>query len=83
MLASTCPHAATITALGTIATDLGLFAIIHVDAPYWAFDFPSAILIVWGVDLVFCAGMLFISRLVHEDWGLAGGIFLMCPSPRN
>ena len=74
-------HAATIKALGTIATGLGclLFAIIQVDAPYWAFGFPSAILIVWGADFVFSAGMLFISRVAHEDeQSVAGGIFQTC-----
>ena len=74
-------HKATIKATGTIATGLGclLFAIIQVDAPYWAFGFPSAILIVWGADFVFSAGMLFISRVAHEDeQSVAGGIFQTC-----
>ncbi|KAF8340804.1 MFS general substrate transporter [Amanita rubescens] len=67
--------------LGTIATGLGclLFAIIQVDAPYWSFGFPSAVLIVWGADFVFSAGMLFVSRVAREDeQSVAGGIFQTC-----
>lgn len=78
---STIAHHAKLTALGTIATGLGclLFAIIRVDAPYWSFGFPSAVLIVWGADFVFSAGMLFISRVAREDeQSVAGGIFQTC-----
>ena len=64
--------------LGTTATGVAsvLFAVIDVNAPYWAYAFPSAILTVWGADLIFPCGSLLVSRaaLPHEQ-SVAGGIF--------
>jgi hypothetical protein len=64
--------------IGTVATGVAslLFAVIDVNAPYWAYAFPSAILTVWGADLIFPCGSLLVSRaaLPHEQ-SVAGGIF--------
>ncbi|KAF8625057.1 hypothetical protein AX15_005579 [Amanita polypyramis BW_CC] len=64
--------------IGAMATGVAclLFALIKVEATYWAFSFPSTILAVWGADLIFACGSLFVARIAfpHEQ-SLAGGIF--------
>ena len=65
-------------ATGTLMTacaDL-LFAVIDPGAPYWAFGFPAACLIVLGVDFTFAPGTLFIAKisLPHEQ-SVAGALF--------
>jgi len=67
--------------LGTIATSIAclLFAVIQVNAPYWAFGFPSTVLVVWGADFIFATGALFVSHVAHEDeQSVAGGIYQTC-----
>ncbi|KAF8621310.1 hypothetical protein AX15_007905 [Amanita polypyramis BW_CC] len=64
--------------IGTIATGIAclLFAIIKVDATFWAFSFPSTVLTVWGADFVFACGSLFVARVAHpHEQSVAGGIF--------
>ncbi|KAH9024608.1 major facilitator superfamily domain-containing protein [Lactarius hengduanensis] len=53
-----------------------LFAVIDPSAPYWAFGFPSACLIVLGADFTFASGTLFIAKvsLPHEQ-SVAGALF--------
>ncbi len=68
-------------ALGTIATSIAclLFAVIQVNAPYWAFGFPSTVLVVWGADFIFATGALFVSHVAQEDeQSVAGGIYQTC-----
>ncbi|KAK2464582.1 hypothetical protein APHAL10511_003371 [Amanita phalloides] len=67
--------------IGTVATGIAclLFAMINVDATYWACAFPSTILAVWGADFIFASGAMFITRvaLAHEQ-SVAGGILQTC-----
>lgn len=57
--------------IGTAFTAVAnlLFAVIQVEATYWAFGFPAAILSVFGADFVFAAGSLFVAKvsLLHEQ----------------
>ncbi|KAF8319051.1 efflux transporter [Clavulina sp. PMI_390] len=63
---------------GCIVTGIAplLFAVIQVDAPYWAFGFPAAIVSVVGADFIFASGSLFVAKVAkpHEQ-SLAGGLF--------
>ncbi|KAI0060675.1 efflux transporter [Artomyces pyxidatus] len=67
-----------IIAIGTLLTSAGnlLFAVIVPSAPYWAFGFPSAMIIVLGADFVFASGTLFIAKVCfpHEQ-SVAGALF--------
>ncbi|KAH9000087.1 major facilitator superfamily domain-containing protein [Lactarius akahatsu] len=67
-----------IVATGTLLTGCAdvLFAVIDPNAPYWAFGFPAACLIVLGVDFTFASGTLFIAKvsLPHEQ-SVAGALF--------
>ncbi|KAJ3001211.1 hypothetical protein NUW54_g6574 [Trametes sanguinea] len=64
--------------IGTLFTGLAnvLFAVIDPAAPYWAFDFPAAILSVFGADFVFATGTLFVAKvcLPHEQ-SVGGALF--------
>ncbi|KAF9231330.1 major facilitator superfamily domain-containing protein, partial [Melanogaster broomeanus] len=53
-----------------------LFALIDTGATYWAFGFPSTLLVVFGADFVYAAGTIFISSIAfpHEQ-SVAGGLF--------
>ncbi|KAL0065020.1 hypothetical protein AAF712_008013 [Marasmius tenuissimus] len=65
-------------AVGTVGTSVAclLFAVIDVDATYWAFGFPGAILAVLGSDFVMSSGTLFIAKVTpsHEQ-SVAGAVF--------
>ncbi|KAI9433575.1 efflux transporter [Lactarius indigo] len=67
-----------IVAIGTLLTGCAdvLFAVIDPSAPYWAFGFPAACLIVLGADFTFASGTLFIAKvsLPHEQ-SVAGALF--------
>jgi len=69
---------ALIVATGTLLTGCAnlLFAVINPSAPYWAFGFPSACLIVLGADFTFASGTLFIAKISppHEQ-SVAGALF--------
>ncbi|KXN82109.1 hypothetical protein AN958_03163 [Leucoagaricus sp. SymC.cos] len=62
-------------ALGTAAACI-LFAVINPKTTYWAFGFPATILSVFGADLVFSAGSLYIAKvsLPHEQ-SLSAALF--------
>jgi hypothetical protein len=64
--------------MGTLGTASAciLFATINPKATYWAFGFPAMVLSVTGVDFVFTAGTLYISKisLPHEQ-SLAAALF--------
>ncbi|KAG2147770.1 major facilitator superfamily domain-containing protein [Suillus bovinus] len=53
-----------------------LFALIDPAATYWAFGFPSAILVVFGADFVYTAGTIFVAKIAlpHER-SVAGALF--------
>ncbi|KAH7107765.1 putative efflux transporter [Auriculariales sp. MPI-PUGE-AT-0066] len=63
---------------GTGATALAclLFAIIDEHATYWAYNFPAAVLSVFGADLVFAPGSIYVAKIAlpHEQ-SVAGGLF--------
>ncbi|KAG2047018.1 efflux transporter [Suillus hirtellus] len=63
---------------GTLLTAFApiLLALIDPTATYWAFCFPSTILVVVGADLVYTAGMIFIAKIAlpHEQ-SVAGALF--------
>ncbi|KAF9509219.1 hypothetical protein BS47DRAFT_1349456 [Hydnum rufescens UP504] len=67
-----------LVALGCIMTGLAplLFAVIKVNAPYWAFGFPSAILSVVGADFIFASGSIYVAKvsLPHEQSLAAGTV---------
>ncbi|KAG2147757.1 major facilitator superfamily domain-containing protein [Suillus bovinus] len=58
------------------ATAAMLFALIDPSVTYWAFSFPSTILIVFGADFVYSSGTIFIAKtsLPHEH-STAGALF--------
>lgn len=64
--------------MGTLGTAVAclLFAVIKPKVTYWAFGFPSMVLSVFGVDLIFTSGTLYIAKisLPHEQ-SLAGAVF--------
>ncbi|KIJ62934.1 hypothetical protein HYDPIDRAFT_73435, partial [Hydnomerulius pinastri MD-312] len=53
-----------------------LFALINPSATYWAFGFPSTILVVFGADFVYSAGTIFIAKIAlpHEH-SVVGALF--------
>ncbi|OJA19939.1 hypothetical protein AZE42_08044 [Rhizopogon vesiculosus] len=63
---------------GTLLTASGgiLFAVINPSATYWAFSFPSTVLIVFGADFVYSCGTIFIAKTVlpHEH-SVGGALF--------
>lgn len=63
---------------GTLITGCAcvLFALINASATYWAFGFPSTVMVVFGADFVYAAGTIFVAKIVlpHEQ-SLAGGLF--------
>ncbi|KAK0463249.1 efflux transporter [Desarmillaria tabescens] len=65
-------------ATGTLTTGCAslFFALIKPDASYWRFGFPSAIFSVFGADLVFASGTIFVAKIVepHEQ-SLSGALF--------
>ncbi|TFY78092.1 hypothetical protein EWM64_g5920 [Hericium alpestre] len=65
--------------LGTLLTGFAniFFALIDTSAPYWAFGFPSALIIVFGADFVFAAGTLFIAKIsLPSEQSVAGALFM-------
>lgn len=63
---------------GTLLTAAAaiLFALIDPSVTYWAFGFPSTVLIVFGADFVYSSGTIFIAKtsLPHEH-SVAGALF--------
>ncbi|OAX31939.1 MFS general substrate transporter [Rhizopogon vinicolor AM-OR11-026] len=63
---------------GTLLTASGgiLFAVIDPSVTYWAFGFPSTVLIVFGADFVYSCGTIFIAKTVlpHEH-SVGGALF--------
>ncbi|KAH0833392.1 major facilitator superfamily domain-containing protein [Lanmaoa asiatica] len=63
---------------GTLITGFAcvLFALIDPSATYWAFGFPSTVMVVFGADFVYSVGTIFVAKIVlpHEQ-SLAGGLF--------
>lgn len=52
-----------------------LFAVINVNAVYWAFGFPAAIVVVFGADFVMAAGSLFVAKFSpDEDQSVSGAV---------
>ena len=52
-----------------------LFALIDINAPYWAFGFPAAIVSVFGADFVTAAGSLFVAKVnPPEEQSVAGAL---------
>jgi MFS family permease len=64
--------------LGTLLTGSAclLFALIDPSVTYWAFGFPSTVMVVFGADFVYSAGTIFVAKIAfpHEQ-SLAGGLF--------
>ncbi|KAK1232623.1 hypothetical protein PQX77_004243 [Marasmius sp. AFHP31] len=64
--------------VGTVGSSIAclLFAVIDVDATYWAFGFPAAAVAVLGADFVMASGTLFIAKVTppHEQ-SVAGAVF--------
>ncbi|KAG8212823.1 major facilitator superfamily domain-containing protein [Butyriboletus roseoflavus] len=64
--------------LGTVITGSAcvLFALIDPSATFWAFAFPSTVMVVFGADFVYSVGTIFVAKIVfpHEQ-SLAGGLF--------
>jgi len=70
--------ATAVSGFGTflMGISLLLFAIIKPTLPYWAYSFPSTLLIVFGADFVFAPGTLLIAKVTppHEQ-SVAGAVF--------
>ncbi|KAI0035354.1 efflux transporter [Vararia minispora EC-137] len=67
-----------IVTTGTVLTGVAvlLFAIIDPSVTYWAYGFPSAMIIVLGADFVFASGTLFIAKITpHHEQSVAGAVF--------
>ncbi|KAH9977519.1 efflux transporter [Russula compacta] len=67
-----------IVAVGTLLTTCAniYFAVIDPSAPYWALGFPSACLIVLGVDFTFASGTMFISKVSPQsEQSVSGALF--------
>ncbi|KAG8681887.1 hypothetical protein FRC09_017164 [Ceratobasidium sp. 395] len=65
-------------AFGCFFTSLAclLFAVIIPSATYWAFGFPSAVVVVFGADFMFATGSLFVAKIaLPQEQSVAGGIF--------
>jgi hypothetical protein len=58
------------------ATAAMLFALIDPTATYWAFCFPSTVLVVFGADFMYSAGTIFVAKIAlpHER-SVAGALF--------
>jgi hypothetical protein len=53
-----------------------LFALIDPKATYWAFGFPSTVLIVFGSDFVYAAGTIFVAKIARlDERSVAGALF--------
>ncbi|KAG1735286.1 major facilitator superfamily domain-containing protein [Suillus paluster] len=53
-----------------------LFAMIDPSATYWAFGFPSTVLVVFGADFVYASGTIFIAKIAHgHEHSVAGALF--------
>ncbi|KAG1735317.1 major facilitator superfamily domain-containing protein [Suillus paluster] len=53
-----------------------LFALIDPSATYWAFGFPSTVLVVFGADFVYSSGTIFIAKIaLHHEQSVAGALF--------
>lgn len=53
-----------------------LFALIDPTATYWAFGFPSTVLIVFGADFVYASGTIFVAKIARPDErSVAGALF--------
>ena len=66
------------TATGTLLTGIAvlLFAVINPALPYWAYGFPSALIIVLGADFVFASGTLFVAKITPpSEQSVAGAVF--------
>ncbi|KAG1736335.1 major facilitator superfamily domain-containing protein [Suillus lakei] len=63
---------------GTLVTASAaiLFALIDPSVTYWAFGFPSTVLVVFGADFVYSSGTIFIAKIAlpHER-SVAGALF--------
>ncbi|KAG1904897.1 major facilitator superfamily domain-containing protein [Suillus fuscotomentosus] len=59
-----------------MATATILFALIDPSVTYWAFGFPSTVLIMFGADIVYSSGAIFLAKtsLPHEH-SVAGALF--------
>ena len=55
--------------MGTLLTGCAniYFAVVDPSAPYWALGFPSACLIVLGVDFTFASGTMFICKVSPQS----------------
>jgi len=66
------------TGVGTLFTAFGniFFALVQDGWSYWAYGFPSAIIVVFGADFVFSSGSLFLAKCArpHEQ-SVAGALF--------
>ncbi|KZV97648.1 MFS general substrate transporter, partial [Exidia glandulosa HHB12029] len=59
---------------GLTAVSALLFAIIDESAPYWAYNFPAAILSVFGADFIFASGAIFVAKVaLPSEQSVAGG----------
>jgi hypothetical protein len=67
------------TAFGSL-----FFALVKDGQSYWAYGFPSAVIIVFGADFVFSSGTLFIAKcaLPHEQ-SVAGALFTVMTQVRS
>ena len=64
--------------MGTLLTGCAniYFAVIDPSAPYWVSGFPSACLIVLGVDFTFASGTMFITKVsLPSEQSVAGALF--------
>ncbi|EJD53286.1 putative efflux transporter [Auricularia subglabra TFB-10046 SS5] len=64
--------------LGAGATAIAalLFAVIDEHATYWAYNFPAAVLSVFGADFIFASGAIFVARVaLPGEQSVAGGLF--------
>ncbi|KAA1469023.1 efflux transporter [Dentipellis sp. KUC8613] len=67
-----------LVAIGALLTGCAniFFAFIVPSAPYWAFGFPSALIIVFGADFVFASGTLFIAKVsLPSEQSVGGALF--------
>ncbi|KAL8279915.1 hypothetical protein RQP46_007765 [Phenoliferia psychrophenolica] len=73
------PIMATVRFLPSPVTGIVLNVLVQrVSAPYWEFQFPSFILVVFGADFVFSVGIMYVSKIAGPgEQALAGGVFNM------
>lgn len=63
--------------IGTGATAVAalLFAIIDETASYWAYNFPAAVLSVFGADFIFASGAIYVAKAaLPGEQSVAGGL---------